>query len=91
MTLFDRYKANKKLWNTLGIFVACSLVHNFPSVLNYVPTEIRGAIQTFASYFMANSIIPVLMWARQYNTSGDGTLADPLRKTDSNGQVTVIK
>lgn len=91
MTIFDRYKANKKLWNTLGIFVACSLVHNFPVLLDYVPTEIRGTIQTFASYFMTNAIIPVLFWAKQYNNSGDGSTADPLRKTDSNGDVTVIK
>lgn len=94
MTLFAylqaRYRANTKLLNTLGCFAVASLIHNKPWVIAFLPPHTQDQIQTGVSYFLENSVMLVLLWAKQHNSAGDGSKEDPLRKVDAAGTVTLI-
>lgn len=90
--IITHYKANARIWQAGGAFIVCILIHNFPSLISFFPDGAKNALQT-AVYAVINGGVGYLaiFLAKQFNTSGNGTVAEPFTKPTGDGGTKTIQ
>lgn len=74
-----------KLRSFALVFIASALIYNFPVLLSWLPKETQDALQLAADTVLKNGVLAALLFAKQSNVSGNGTLDMPAMKPSGTG------
>lgn len=71
---------NSKLRFILLLFVAAVVIHNYPRSIGWLPEDLQADVQQAAYTIMQWAVAGVLLFAKQSNVSGNGTIDRPFEK-----------
>jgi hypothetical protein len=81
ITILDRYRANKRIWNMAFLFILASAILRWPVLISWIAQDsVKADIFNFCDLLTRQAWAFVLFFVKDAATSGNGTLANPYVK-----------
>lgn len=84
-TLESIFGPHTKLRSFALVFAAAAAIYNFPALVSWLPQDTQDALMLAADTILKNGVLAALLFAKQSNVSGNGTLDLPAVKPDGTG------